>query len=1179
VHIITYCPSCQSRYQLEPDLVGKQIRCPNPVCRQIFEVQVDGKNGEPENDDSPDSIRWQDEPPPVRRAEPTKADPPSPRSKAPGFGPSTVPTGAVPPVSDRSAPSDDPPPAWPAPPVGVPDESAADSPAAAFESTPPPVFPPTARARRRRSLWLTVGISLSVALLSTLVTVFVWSALHETEENLFQAAKDLYAEGKFAQAADKFDRLIRDYPDSPQFDQYDLLAALNRARDDAEGNPNVSPEKALVGLEYFVETYGKRPTFEAYRADLVRSLNVVAERLATSASEAISAVEGIETLKERLVAIVDLRDKAQRALELAKRISPKANDPDGRIGDRIASLEAQITQAKEKLEAFLEARRLAPTGINIPRARKILKGKKLLNDSAGQEVLARLRQQFLEQITYTRARVAAGTARKLGGAPRLMIVPTISGAGQAPATGLEVVFALARGMLYALSGKDGCLLWAVHVGVDASSLPVRVPLQEGSQEIVLILSAERNELTARRTDTGMELWHQRFDSPCLARPLSVGHLVYVPTYEGDLHEINAVSGELVGTFHLGMHLTAEGIYQESTGLIYLPADSLYVFVLNAAAHKCVGILESDHPSGSMRNEPLIVNPGSGSLGADVSPAAGYLVLSQTAGLGSMTLRAFQLPVVSWVESPTVERQIRMPGWPGWSWFPPIYDGERICQVTDRGSIRVFGVNQMNNQDPPVFALASEDLKSSDAGAIGRAEVVHAEEHSLWVLMGGELQRLMITIEDQKGLHLAKRWRQPLPLGAPLHTAQRSKTGDTLYVVTQSSARKDCLTTAVASSTGEVRWQTTLGMVCRGDPIVVQKKMLALDQGGGFYLFDATAKAPRPGGTECLTGGEVKAPPLPQIAAGPYLVPGADGKSALEILCVRRDKPAADGSPYDLILRQFTGKQLKTLSFPLPYRLAGTPGVSADHLVLPLADDRFYRLSFTGQVQAGLAWRKRETDPNSHGYVVALGPDEFLTTDGFRGLSRWKWPAADLSPSEEKTVDLGGGAIVGPPTVLRLPRQPAEALLCIAESDGNVILLRAADLSTVRRWQLSGTIDSSPFLRGGHIGCIVEGDRLVWLDPDKDSPLWHYETAGARIVGQPNLAKGRLIVADLSGRLVGLDPQTGATGWEYRTPKGAIPAAAPVLFGQTQLFVPLADGSVLLPRLDPAGPQAAALPLF
>ncbi len=335
MHIITYCPSCQSRYQLQPDLVGKQIRCPNPVCRQVFEVRIDGQNGESENNDSPDGIRWQEEPPPVRRkselsgptglTEPASSDPQKSRSKTPGFRPAkppiafdqpvTGPTGAKVPLSppDGVPASDDlPPPTWPEPPVRAPGEPATDSPAAASEAASP-IFPPTAKARRRRSLWLTMGIGLFVALLSTLVTVFVWSTLHETEENLFQAAEDLFGEGKFAQAADKFDRLIRDYPDSPQFDEYDLLAALSRARYDAERNPDVPPEKALGGLEYFIETYGKNPTFEAHRAEVVHSLDVVAERLATSASEALGAAGGIETLKERLVTIVDLRDKAQRS--------------------------------------------------------------------------------------------------------------------------------------------------------------------------------------------------------------------------------------------------------------------------------------------------------------------------------------------------------------------------------------------------------------------------------------------------------------------------------------------------------------------------------------------------------------------------------------------------------------------------------------------------------------------------------------------------------------------------------------------------------------------------------------------------------------------------------------------------------------------------------------------------
>ncbi len=39
VHITVNCPTCRSRYQVEPSLQGHPMRCPNPVCREIFVVE------------------------------------------------------------------------------------------------------------------------------------------------------------------------------------------------------------------------------------------------------------------------------------------------------------------------------------------------------------------------------------------------------------------------------------------------------------------------------------------------------------------------------------------------------------------------------------------------------------------------------------------------------------------------------------------------------------------------------------------------------------------------------------------------------------------------------------------------------------------------------------------------------------------------------------------------------------------------------------------------------------------------------------------------------------------------------------------------------------------------------------------------------------------------------------
>src|SRR5438874_13809356 len=53
MHLTAYCPSCHSRYQLDVSLRGQRIRCPNPVCREVFEVQdAEPEPGQPRPTDA-----------------------------------------------------------------------------------------------------------------------------------------------------------------------------------------------------------------------------------------------------------------------------------------------------------------------------------------------------------------------------------------------------------------------------------------------------------------------------------------------------------------------------------------------------------------------------------------------------------------------------------------------------------------------------------------------------------------------------------------------------------------------------------------------------------------------------------------------------------------------------------------------------------------------------------------------------------------------------------------------------------------------------------------------------------------------------------------------------------------------------------------------------------------------
>jgi hypothetical protein len=208
----------------------------------------------------------------------------------------------------------------------------------------------------------------------------------------------------------------------------------------------------------------------------------------------------------------------------------------------------------------------------------------------------------------------------------------------------------------------------------------------------------------------------------------------------------------------------------------------------------------------------------------------------------------------------------------------------------------------------------------------------------------------------------------------------------------------------------------------------------------------------------------------------------------------------------------------------------------------------------------VSWRSTTADPKSPGHIVAIGGEEFLTTDGNRGLSRWRWPVRQ-EPKEEKSRELPDRIATAP---LVLSGSGELKTVCVADVRGAVRLLRASDLTTIREWQLKGEVTAGPFRLGPSLGCILDQERLVVLDPSRDGPLWDHASPGEKIVGQPQLIGDVIVVANLSGRFFALDRGSGQRhAGEIRLQASVAPAASPVAFGKDRFFAPLTDGTVLL----------------
>jgi outer membrane protein assembly factor BamB len=212
----------------------------------------------------------------------------------------------------------------------------------------------------------------------------------------------------------------------------------------------------------------------------------------------------------------------------------------------------------------------------------------------------------------------------------------------------------------------------------------------------------------------------------------------------------------------------------------------------------------------------------------------------------------------------------------------------------------------------------------------------------------------------------------------------------------------------------------------------------------------------------------------------------------------------------------------------------------------------------GLPASGPDWRAAGAGDHAACHVSALAGDQFLYTDGSRGLMHVSWPEPKVW--EKRASTRLSHRIVAPPAIVVGGK---ELLVAVADAADNVTLLEAGSLRTRKRWSLGGRITAGPFAEGGMLGCVVGKNRLVWLDPARDQAAWEY-TFLAEIVGRPLVVEKVLVVADLAGRILALDPQTGSPlGTGYTIRASTAPSTAPLPLADGRLLFPLSDGTLLV----------------
>ncbi|HUR54327.1 MAG TPA: PQQ-binding-like beta-propeller repeat protein, partial [Gemmataceae bacterium] len=971
-----------------------------------------------------------------------------------------------------------------------------------------------------------------------------------------------------------------------------------------------NPEAGLAKFREFAEENKSspliKPTDAGFGEDVLSAGKKIGDDMVKYVKERVNTFKGDRTKLDELA-------KADKMIAAVREFGPQleqfrstnAPPPFDGVYKEIDAAEGTIKFERNRLVVLEKVRGLlaAPTDKSIEQAGAMLAENKLDADSEGQEMVRVAREGLKALVKYEALPNDPRKPPESSAASLLFVAPIgqTKPAAKLPVDdpGASVFLAIARGVLYAIDEDTGELLWAARVGTDVFDPPAvaRVDLDGETKELAVVTSnvAGQPGLTGIELRTGKARWFQPLIAAAAGPAVVSGSRAYVSVRDelGSVFDFDLVKGQQLGRITLTQPIGPAAL-RPGTGLLYVPADARRVYVVDVGAKnddgmlqqpKCVQIIATGHLPGTVRTPPLILGP------AGDQPADRWMVLSQADGPTTMKLRAFPIaqatppgdggPPPELPAEPSAELSV-----PGWAWFPPVTDGERLAIVTDAGQMRLFGVNQPGNADRAMFPLPFPTLPSSPDGAPVPGFVVPAEEAAFWVLAGGTLQKVRLSLVPSRGLDVVTASR-PITLGVPTQAAQMNFRRDAACFVVRSAAGSGFRAALISLKDGETRWQRQLGVAPAAPPIPHGEGVLLVDDDGGASLIPPTVNAVKPGETKSAEPDWLVASSLDGVTGPTQVAVSADGK------VVHTVTPTGVAPTAKWMIRKIVnGKVERTGSVTPPAALAGAPAAFADGLLIPAADGFVYRL-YPGDgklnpdtLKQGLRWWEDRRNPDAVCYLTVLSGDTFLTSDGGKLLTRWTWGGRDMTPTQ--TTWEVRERIAVPPLLLPTAGGGTFPRLLVADVTGSVWMYEMTKSGPpVRRWRAGvGHVPTgrptSPLALGTDangrfvVSYVVDHRSAVCFTPDKDVTLWVAKTGddtASSLVGAPRpIADGRWLIADLSGKVRALD---GASGKPVATGTVALPGVVPAATGSqvdaSRMLIPLSDGSAVVVPVGDAVP--------
>ncbi|MCI0700716.1 MAG: PQQ-binding-like beta-propeller repeat protein, partial [Planctomycetia bacterium] len=1139
--IVVQCPHCETRFNLQSEMNGKSMRCPNLECRQVFTVQA----------------REEKAPPPVMEL------PPEPQQAPP------KPVASKPPKPSASKPAKPPKPV-------VADaevveakvvEAAVVSPPKVKEvvwkegtDAPPPKkksqpvqaeevldLPVRRKKSGNRGAMILAGMGIAIVAMVIFGAIYYLRSEGINEEKLAKQAEEEYTTGQYAVSAKTYEKLAADYPSSKNVEKYKFFADLSGMQVVVRSVTNrENYDAAVTRLNSFIAAHKDssfaKPT-TGFGRDVLEAGKKLGEDIAAFAEARLQAFQADRTKSGELKRADDAIVVGRKLIEQLDPFRAADDPPLEKLKEAFNNTEKGVKRERDRTIAIDRAREQLehPTDAIIQSVEAELAAAGFLDDSEAQSLIAVAKGKLRDLVKYEDDR--DNPKQPPTTAASLLFVTPIGKPKLSERTAADppaaVFLCVARGVLYALDEDTGSLLWATRVGPDVTDPPAvaRVELEGGLTDLAVVTSNVGGvpAVSAHDLKKGTIRWYQPLmvpainpkdppvPAPAAGQAVVVGTRVFVPVRDalGTVYEFDLTTGARIGRIRLGQPVGPGAVLRPGTGLLYVVADARRIYLIdvggkdgdgNRVNPSCVQVIATGHLAGTLRVPPLFIGP------EGTSPAERWMLLVQSDGPQGMKFRAFAVgeitpPVAgsAVTETPAVPA-VAFPV-PGWIHFPPVTDGERLAIATDTGQFRIYGINQPGNLDKPIFPLPSLTMPKPADGSPMPGLVIPVAESTYWLVLAGQLQKARLSLVPNKGQEVVLAGK-PQPVGVPIQPAQVTTRKDVACLVVRSPNSSSCRAVAIDLRTGEMRWQRQLGLVPAAAPIQQGDNLVLVDEDGGVVVVPM-ASVTR-GQTQSAPDEWMVASPPPNASGLTTVASSAGGKVIYTVTPVTRDKA------YYVIRRIVDGKVNNESEVAALDALAGPPAVVSESLLISTRDGFVYRLIPSdgplkpAKLDPGPSWPV-ERRAGSVCTITPLSDTGFATNDGGKKLKRWEWPTAvdaRWSPAGEWELrePVAGQGIVLPPAEPGGPRR-----LLVADTSGSVWLFAADRVGPhIRRWKPGGGVipegkPSSPFaLQNAEmmrivVSYVADGKAAVAINPDREDPLWTARTAPGdevnnRIVG-------------------------------------------------------------------------------